>query len=371
MIVNSPEWHEFMPKAVLPYKAIYGIDEPKPPPLSNTDSDDPSYGVLAAVDADKANLRAAHGWNGPKDGRWCHFQGCALQAPAFLTHKKGDDWDVVHQMKYIRFWRVVPLKKPKAPISWKRGHTLADVWGQRVVLMGDVPIQPDGSFKAKLPANVPFLMAGVDAQGRSIARHQHVMAMRPGEKQVCSGCHLHNPPGQPGAGFAQTDAAHEPAVAPMIRWPDENPEPEWKADIYPMLKKKCASCHDGTIDAPKPNFAQGSRQLYEVLTNYYGRSHSNYPVGHPKLPGGSRAAVPWLTRYINALFSRESLLYWKAAGKRMDGRTDATRSDDFNFGSVHPNHLTIAELRELSDWIEEGLYCNTDKKPCGTGKRHR
>src|SRR5699024_6564385 len=28
-LVNTPNWHEYMPKPVVPYKAIYGVDEPR------------------------------------------------------------------------------------------------------------------------------------------------------------------------------------------------------------------------------------------------------------------------------------------------------------------------------------------------------
>lgn len=376
-LVNDPHWQEFMPKAVMAYAAIYGQAKPQQPPLSDTadcsDHGNCTYGILAAVDAFKGNLRAEHGWNGPKDGRWCHFQGCALQAPAFLSADQGDgspvdDFDLLNStpsdpahLAYVRFWQVIPNDAYMA--DW-HGKPIANLWGQRVVLMGDVPVEPDGSFQAKLPADVPFLMAGVDSQGRALARHQHIMAMRPGEQQVCAGCHLHATSDAVNAGqyvsvlqrFLQTQAGQAAAVAPSLRWPDQNPQPEWNADIQPMLKNRCGACHDGAVGSPAPDFTEVSGALYHELTNYR-KDHLAYPVRHDLTASGEPAATPWLTRDINGLFARESLLYWKAAGQRMDGRTDATRADDFDFGAAHPSHLTESELRELSDWIEGGVYC--------------
>lgn len=377
LLVNDPHWQEFMPKPVVDYAAIYGMAKPQQPPLSDTEdctaNDNCTYGILASVDAFKGNLRAKYGWAGPKDGRWCHFQGCALQAPAFLSPDQGngspeDDFDLLnsnpsdsHHLAYIRFWEVIPNP---AYMADYHGKPIANLWGQEVVLMGDVPVEPDGSFKAKLPADVPFLMAGVDSQGRAIARHQHVMAMRPGEEQVCSGCHLHATSdfinngayGSVQERFLHTDAGQAAAVEPAMGWPDANPQPEWNADIYPMLKDNCGSCHDGTAGSPVPDFTADSGALYHELTNYK-VEHISYPVRHDLVESGERSATPWLTRVINGLFARESLLYWKAAGQRMDGRTDATRSDDFNFGAAHPSHLGLSDLRKLSDWIEAGVYC--------------
>jgi len=54
------------------------------------------------------------------------------------------------------------------------------------------PIQPDGSVRLKVPANVPLAISVVDANGRRIgARHQNWLQVRPGETANCSGCHDH------------------------------------------------------------------------------------------------------------------------------------------------------------------------------------
>jgi len=68
-------------------------------------------------------------------------------------------------------------------------------------IVGYVPIQPDGSMKAKVPANVPLAISVLDRNGRRIgARHQNWLQLRPGETLSCTGCHSHAsdiPHGQP------------------------------------------------------------------------------------------------------------------------------------------------------------------------------
>ncbi len=57
-------------------------------------------------------------------------------------------------------------------------------------IIGYAPIEPDGSVKIKVPADVPLAVSVVDAQGRRLsARHQSWLAVRPGETLTCNGCH--------------------------------------------------------------------------------------------------------------------------------------------------------------------------------------
>jgi hypothetical protein len=51
-------------------------------------------------------------------------------------------------------------------------------------------VEPDGSVKIKVPANVPFAISVLDANGRRItARHQNWLQLRPGQELECQGCH--------------------------------------------------------------------------------------------------------------------------------------------------------------------------------------
>jgi hypothetical protein len=63
---------------------------------------------------------------------------------------------------------------------------------------------------------------------------------------------------------------------------------------------------------------------------------------------------PYSSKYVNTMFARESLLYWKAANMRSDGRTDATYADDIDFGAEHPVDTTPEELAILAAWLDAG-----------------
>ena len=60
-------------------------------------------------------------------------------------------------------------------------------------IIGYVPVQPDGSVRVQVPANVPLAISVLDSEGRRItARHQNWLQVRAGETVNCNGCHDHD-----------------------------------------------------------------------------------------------------------------------------------------------------------------------------------
>src|SRR5688572_23863512 len=61
--------------------------------------------------------------------------------------------------------------------------------GMREVI-GYAPIEPDGSVRVKVPANVALALSVLDANGRrTSARHQNWLQVVPGQELTCNGCH--------------------------------------------------------------------------------------------------------------------------------------------------------------------------------------
>ena len=66
--------------------------------------------------------------------------------------------------------------------------------GQMKDILGYVPVEPDGSVKFQIPADVAFTFSIVDANGLRVPnylgdRHQNWLTVRPGETRECGGCH--------------------------------------------------------------------------------------------------------------------------------------------------------------------------------------
>jgi len=57
-------------------------------------------------------------------------------------------------------------------------------------IVGYAPIEPDGSVRVKVPANVALAVSVLDADGRRVtARHQNWLQVMPGQELTCNGCH--------------------------------------------------------------------------------------------------------------------------------------------------------------------------------------
>ena len=57
-------------------------------------------------------------------------------------------------------------------------------------IVGYAPVDPDGSVRVKVPANVPLAISVLDINGRRISsRHQAWLQLRPGQELRCQGCH--------------------------------------------------------------------------------------------------------------------------------------------------------------------------------------
>jgi hypothetical protein len=101
-------------------------------------------------------------------------------------------------------------------------------------IIGYVPVQPDGSVRVKVPANVPLAISVLDKDGRRIgARHQNWLQVRRGETLTCNGCHDHAsgiPHGQP----ADPTSRGLPSIYPgaqVTGLPFPNTDPTLFADV--------------------------------------------------------------------------------------------------------------------------------------------
>jgi hypothetical protein len=58
-----------------------------------------------------------------------------------------------------------------------------------VIRMGTSPIESDGSFFVKVPADGPVRFALLDARGKVIRQEHGWFWVRRGEQRYCNGCH--------------------------------------------------------------------------------------------------------------------------------------------------------------------------------------
>lgn len=89
-----------------------------------------------------------------------------------------------------RFIRIEkPVSQPDRDVR-NIDNAAFGVTGYMREILGYAPVEPDGSVKIKVPANVAFQISILDANGRRISPvHSNWLQLRPGETRECNGCH--------------------------------------------------------------------------------------------------------------------------------------------------------------------------------------
>ena len=99
-----------------------------------------------------------------------------------------DPADPAYQCGPARFVRAVrAVAPPSGSIGLRRAIGETNFEPQQI--LGYAPIEPDGSFKLRVPADVPLALAIIDAEGRAYSTHTNWIQVRPGERRTCDGCH--------------------------------------------------------------------------------------------------------------------------------------------------------------------------------------
>ncbi len=106
-------------------------------------------------------------------------------------------------------------------------------------VLGEVPVEEDGSAYFRVPSGVPLYFMVLDAQGRAVQRMRSFTHFMPGETQGCIGCHE-----------SRQHAARPQARAAYRGTPRNLRPPEWGVGgfgyaeiVQPVLDRYCIKCH--------------------------------------------------------------------------------------------------------------------------------
>jgi hypothetical protein len=131
----------------------------------------------------------------------CFFGQCET-SPAAIT-SVSDFADPLNAtaderpVRFVRFIKPVGIPDPN-DITFTAPDLDNQAFGRQLNLgmreiVGYAPVEPDGSVKVKVPANVPLGVEVLDAEGRRIGpRHLNWFQVLPGDTLNCTGCHEHS-----------------------------------------------------------------------------------------------------------------------------------------------------------------------------------
>lgn len=194
---------------------------------------------------------------------------------------------------------------------------------EKRALIGFAPVQSDGSFRIRVPANTPVSFATLDQDGRGFVVKRTHIYVRPGESfNNCVGCHEDRAAGGPQVTNPNPMAAMMPAHdlnVPASQWQIIN----YQQTIGPIVENKCESCHTPVItqyQLPDSSWAAdttvaGNLDLTAVMdTTMMGRVFPRAYInlsGETMMMGGSNVTRPAFPRqsrlidYVLGLGSRQ------------------------------------------------------------------
>ncbi|MBI1389943.1 MAG: hypothetical protein GC154_16000 [bacterium] len=151
------------------------------------DGDEEPYALLT-MDADEASwssVFASHEW---------HCFGAAIQRAHAAPSGRSSVVNIEKDAGEIYCLNVYESQLPDVSglqpgsIKQVRVLTAAPETGA-AWLLGDAPVEEDGSFHLLVPANSPLAFQLLDSEGNTVATQAAWTWVRPGERRGCIGCH--------------------------------------------------------------------------------------------------------------------------------------------------------------------------------------
>ncbi|MEG1553040.1 MAG: SUMF1/EgtB/PvdO family nonheme iron enzyme [Kiritimatiellia bacterium] len=131
------------------------------------------------------------------------------------------------------------------------------------VLHGTVDVEADGSCMFEFPANTPFSVQPLDANGNALQLMRSWLVGMPGETISCIGCHENQNAAAPAG---QVTAAARKPPQQVKAWFGDPRGFSFDREIQPVLDRKCVGCHNDKTEAKNaigqaiPNFSYRPRQ---------------------------------------------------------------------------------------------------------------
>jgi hypothetical protein len=170
-------------------------------------------------------------------------------------------WPSDRRVRELRVFQVLPKTESHIANDPRIGYANAE---SARLLLGTVPVEPDGSAYFRAPARKPLYFQAVDGDGRAIQTMRSVTYLQPGERRSCIGCHE----GPNAAPAATTTLATRRPASRLQPGPDGTQPMSYPRLIQPILDRHCAGCHDGGKEPGKSKLALTSEPT-KLFTRSY------------------------------------------------------------------------------------------------------
>jgi hypothetical protein len=350
LVKNDPNYNEQWPRPLVPYRRIYGVEEPARLVHRNDGTRSkylPEGTPFGLIGTSSLYKRESYPNGVIPAGRVTATGG---PYAVFPTREHVTNWTLqgadagLYDNRDIHAVRIVALEPPSVPTAGK----FVNPADERFRIMGEFPVRkftrgpkgseqpldpdgnPDTSFLARIPADVAWTFQTLDRHGMVLNMAQTWHQLRPGEvRNDCGGCHAHS---QKPTAFKDTFAARADYVpfdltrqTPLLTSkPNDQSGKQWDVDdatglrhvpgvvnveyhrdIKPILERSCIACHSGKSDKPGGGLVLDDDSVREGRPGTYSTL--------------VRAKDKNTEPYVWPFRSRNSPLVWKLFGRRVDG----------------------------------------------------
>jgi len=192
--------------------------------------------------------------------------------------------------------KLLVLKQLPKPVNFSGGMEPLTIGGSFTLaeIVGEVPVQPDGSAYMEVPALQSLFFVALDQNDIAVKRMHSFCTVQPGEITGCVGCHEHRQTAIP-VGVKLSQAMQRPP-SPVTPIKDLPSVLDYPRDIQPIFDRHCVACHnpdkrEGGVDLCGDKTAMYTISYWTMRTRNLVNDARNEPRGNrPPYSYGSAAS---------------------------------------------------------------------------------
>ena len=226
-------------------------------------------------------------------------------------------------------------------------------------IIGYAPIEPDGSVKVAVPANVAFAISVLNVDGkRTSQRHQNWLQLAPGETVECIGCHTANSQVPHGRTDAQPTAANQ--GAPTTGLPFPNTDPLLFADMGETMAEVYARKYGVRKLTPDIIFDdEWTDPIVASPSESFSYAYSDLNTPSPILLSG--CASEWTSICRISVNYEENIHPLWSVDRRVFEADEVTLIEDRTCTACHTNTDDAGDLRVPDDQLDLSDGPSTDE----------
>jgi Hydrazine synthase alpha subunit middle domain len=190
------------------------------------------------------------------------------------VYRSRQPWPAGTRIKALRVYQVLPLAVASAAVTHNTGLQIPqgnDSVNLARAVLGEAPVEEDGSAYFVVPARRELYFQVLDEQGLAVTSMRSATQFQPGEQATCLGCH--EPKfGTPVAGAGSPLALRRPPSR-LAPGPEGANPFSYPRLVQPVLDRHCVDCHARESAKAPPLGAtlaeHAGRGGMDVATTYY------------------------------------------------------------------------------------------------------